>query len=104
MKNALAKTLLAGLAGGLTLNCVMVLTFRFIGFGWHGGGILLNPSFQSRKLIAVWTQMEPLPLVVSHPMQIFLGLVLFGMRMETGNKRQIGIVKYYHREGKKAGD
>jgi len=79
MKNPIAKTLLAGLAGGLTLSFVMVLTFRLIGFGWHGGGILLNPSFQSRKLIAVWTQIEPLPLVVSHPMQIFLGLVLFGI-------------------------
>ncbi len=78
MKNSIAKTLLAGLAGGLTLNLAMVLTFRLIGFGWHGGGILLNPSFQSRKLIAVWTQVEPLPLVVSHPMQIFLGLILFG--------------------------
>ena len=36
MKNSIAKTLLAGLAGGLTLNFVMVLTFRLIGFGWHG--------------------------------------------------------------------
>lgn len=79
MKNPITKTLLAGLVGGFTLNFVMVLTFRLIGFGWHGGGILLNPSFQSRKLIAVWTQMEPLPLVVSHPVQISLGLVLFGM-------------------------
>ena len=33
MKNSIAKTLLAGLAGGLTLNFVMVLTFRLIGFG-----------------------------------------------------------------------
>ena len=36
MKNPIVKTLLAGLAGGLTLNFVMVLTFRLIGFGWHG--------------------------------------------------------------------
>src|SRR3989338_7639645 len=79
MKNPIAKTLLVGLVGGLTLNFVMVLTFRLIGFGWHGGGILLNPSIQSRKLIAVWTQMEPLPLVVSHPVQIFVGLILFGI-------------------------
>ncbi len=79
MKNPIAKTLLAGLAGGLTLNFVMVLTFRLIGFGWHGGGILLNPSIQSRKLIAVWTQIEPLPLVVSHPFQIIIGLILFGI-------------------------
>jgi len=38
MKNPIAKTLLVGLVGGLTLNFVMVLTFRLIGFGWHGGG------------------------------------------------------------------
>jgi hypothetical protein len=79
MKSPISKTLLAGLAGGLTLNFVTVLTFRFIGFGWHGGGILLNSSIQSRKLIAVWTQIEPLPLVVSHPLQIFIGLILFGI-------------------------
>lgn len=58
MKNPISKTLLAGLVGGLTLNFVMVLTFRFIGFGWYGGGIRLNPSIQSRKLIAAWTQIE----------------------------------------------
>jgi hypothetical protein len=28
----------AGLAGGLTLNVAMLLTFRLHGFGWNGGG------------------------------------------------------------------
>lgn len=70
---------MAGLAGGLAINAAMLLTFRLLGFGWNGGGILLNPSIQSPKLIAVWTQMEPLPLVVSHPGPIISGLMVFGL-------------------------
>lgn len=57
------RTLIAGLAGGMAMNLAMLLTFRAIGFGWNGGGILLTSSMQSQKLIAVWTQLEPLPLV-----------------------------------------
>jgi len=79
MKNPILRTLIAGLAGGAVLNLVMLLTFRLIGFGWNGGGILLDPSVQSQKLIAAWTQIEPLPLVVSHPPPIVIGLMLFGM-------------------------
>lgn len=73
------KTLLAGLAGGVAMNFIMLLTFRLLGFGWNGGGILLDPSIQSPKLIAVWTQIEPLPLIVSKPAPIVAGLVLFGI-------------------------
>jgi hypothetical protein len=79
MRNPISKILLAGLIGGVTLNIIMLLTFRMLGFGWNGGGILLDPSIQSPKLIAVWTQMEPLPLVVARPATIILGLVLFGI-------------------------
>ncbi len=79
MKSLIPRALIAGLAGGAVLNLVMVLTFRLIGFGWNGGGILLDPSVQSQKLIAVWTQIEPLPLVVSRPAPIIIGLMLFGM-------------------------
>ena len=78
-QTALFKTLLAGLVGGAALNLMMLLTFRLLGFGWNGGGILLAPSLQSPKLVAVWTQIEPLPLVVSQPAPIVLGLVLFGI-------------------------
>jgi len=74
-----ARTVMAGLAGGLALNVAMLLTFRLLGFGWSGGGILLDPSIQSPKLIAVWTQIEPLPLVVSNPGPIVGGLMLFGL-------------------------
>lgn len=79
MRNSIPRTLIAGLAGGAVLNLVMVLTFRLIGFGWNGGEILLDPSIQSKKLIAVWTQIEPIPLIVSHPPPIIIGLMLFGM-------------------------
>jgi hypothetical protein len=73
------RKLLAGLAGGVALNLAMVLTFRLLGFGWQGGGLLLDPSLQSPKLIAVWTTLEPLPLVVSQPAPIIVGLLLFGL-------------------------
>lgn len=73
------RTVIAGLAGGLALNIAMLLTFRLIGFGWNGGGILLDPSVQSKKLIAVWTQIEPLPLVVANPAPIIGGLFIFGL-------------------------
>ena len=45
----------------------MLLTFRMLGFGWNGDGILLDPTIQSAKLIAVWTQLDPLPLIVTQP-------------------------------------
>ncbi len=79
MKHLLFKIVLAGLAGGIVLNVFMLLTFRLIGFGWHGGGILLDPSIQSQKLISVWTQIEPIPRVVSNPGLIIVGLILFSM-------------------------
>lgn len=79
MQFNLLKTLLAGLAGGFALNLTMLLTFRLIGFGWKGGGILLDPTIQSSKLIAVWTNLEPLPLVVNSPAPIIGGLVLFAI-------------------------
>jgi hypothetical protein len=73
------RTLVAGLGGGLGMNLVMLLTFRVIGFGWNGGGILLDPSLRSQKLIAVWTELEPLPLVIANPAPIIGGLMLFGI-------------------------
>ena len=79
MKQSYVRTVIAGVAGGIAMNLAMLLTFRLIGFGWKGGGILLNPSYQSRKLIAVWTEIEPLPLVVAQPMPIILGIVGFGI-------------------------
>ena len=73
------RMILAGLVGGISMNVAMLLTFRLLGFGWNGGGILLSSPTQSPKLIAVWTQIEPLPLVVANPAPIIIGLVLFGI-------------------------
>ena len=75
----MTRTLMAGLAGGLTLNVVMLLTFRLIGFGWNGGGFLLTSTIQSKKLIAVWTQLEPLPLIVVNPAPMVIGFLVFGV-------------------------
>lgn len=79
MRHSVHKIILAGLAGGVALNLAMLLTFRMLGFGWNGEGILLDPSIQSSKLIAVWTQLEPLPLVVSNPAPVIIGLILFAI-------------------------
>ncbi len=79
MKIPIVRTLLAGLAGGLALNLAMILTFRLLGFGMNADGILLDPSLQSGKLISVWTEAEPLPLVVASPAPIVIGLILFGI-------------------------
>jgi hypothetical protein len=73
------RTFVAGIAGGMAMNLTMLLTFRAIGFGWDGDGILLTSSIQSQKLVAVWTKLEPLPLVVANPAPIIAGLVLFGI-------------------------
>lgn len=75
----MVRTLIAGLAGGMTMNLVMLLTFRSIGFGWNGGGVLLTSPIQSQKLIEVWTKLEPLPLIIANPTPIISGLVLFGI-------------------------
>ena len=73
------RVLAAGLAGGLALNLSTLLLFRVLGFGWNGGGILLDPARQSPKLIAVWTELEPLPKVYADPLPIVLGLLGFGI-------------------------
>ncbi|MEW6426821.1 MAG: hypothetical protein AB1568_02175 [Thermodesulfobacteriota bacterium] len=75
----MTRTLGAGLAGGMAMNLAMLLTFRAVGFGWNGGGVLLSSAMQSRKLIAVWTELEPLPLVVARPAPIIAGLLLFAI-------------------------
>jgi hypothetical protein len=79
MNPSTKKTLLAGLAAGTAMNAAMLLTFRLLGFGWDGDGILLHSPSQSPKLIAVWTELEPIPLVVDTPGPIIFGILLFGI-------------------------
>jgi hypothetical protein len=75
------KVLLAGVAGGMALNVAMLATFRLLGFGWNGDGILIQSPKQSQKLVAVWTKLEPLPRVVHDPAPMVVGLVLFSIGM-----------------------
>jgi hypothetical protein len=79
MRNTHSRTIVAGVLGGIAMNVAMLLTFGFIGFGANADGFLLDPSIQSHKLIAVWTEIEPLPLVVTRPAPIVMGLILFGV-------------------------
>ena len=79
MKPKNGRTVIAGLAGGLAMNLTMLLTFRLLGFGWNGDGILIESASQSQKLIAVWTKLEPIPLVVNSPAPIIIGIVIFGI-------------------------
>ncbi len=72
------RTVVAGLAGGVALNLSMLLTFRLLGFGWDGNGILLDPRIQNPKLIAVWTTLSPLPRILEEPGWL-AGLMLFGI-------------------------
>ena len=70
------RILLAGLAGGAATNLAMLVTFRLLGFG---SGLLLDPSWQSEKLVAVWTKIEPLPRVVSAPAPMIVGAFAFAL-------------------------
>ena len=79
MRSVHPRILVSGIAGGIASNVAMLLTFRLLGFGWNADGILLDRSIQSSKLIAVWTEIEPLPLVVSRPLPIVLGLLIVGI-------------------------
>ena len=49
MRASFPRTIVAGLEGSVALNLVMVMTFRLIGFGWQGGGILLDPLYPESK-------------------------------------------------------
>ena len=73
------RIILAGLAGGAAMNLALLLTFRLLGFGARGDGILITSPAQSKKLIAVWTELHPLPLVVQEPLTIIVGLLGFGL-------------------------
>jgi len=39
----------------------------------------LESPTQSKKLIAVWTEIEPIPLVVNTPVPIIIGIILLGI-------------------------
>ncbi|MFC6018080.1 hypothetical protein ACFP2T_17955 [Plantactinospora solaniradicis] len=67
-KPTLIRTLAGGLAGGAAVCVALYATFA----AWGGSkrdevGLLFDPSTQSAKLIAIWKEIEPLPLLISSP-------------------------------------
>jgi hypothetical protein len=79
LRHAHTRIIAAGVAGGTAMNAAMFLTFRLLGFGLHGDGILITSPAQSPKLVEVWMRLEPLPLVMTDPAPILLGMLLFGI-------------------------
>jgi len=70
--------------GGLACFAAFVLGLFFT-FARFGGsrrgqtGLLFNPATQSSKLIAVWKEIEPLPLLVSSPSLMFAAYLASGI-------------------------
>ena len=70
----IARTVGAGIAGGVTFIILTFVTFALIG---HGP--LSDPGLQSPKVLAVLNELEPLPLFATKPHVIFLGYLLFSI-------------------------
>jgi hypothetical protein len=74
VKSSIQRTLVAGVFAGVVFNMSLFVTFRVIGFGMDGKGILMSPS-QSEKLKYVWTT-KPVPRVID--MESIDGLPVIG--------------------------
>jgi hypothetical protein len=80
MKTSITRTVLAGLAGGLALALTNFLTFGLLGGSRRGQtGLLFDPATQSPKVIAVFKDIEPLPVIVTRPYLILAGFVVFAV-------------------------
>ena len=66
-----------GLIGGL-VGVLASFPVGFLLFFVIGAEILFDPMLQSAKLIAVWQEIEPLPLLFRDPASFILGLLLLG--------------------------
>ncbi len=71
------RVIASGILGGLAGSLAVFILFCLIGF--EHWGILINPQYQSPKLIKVWTEIEPMPLAVNHPGIITLGFVILSI-------------------------
>jgi hypothetical protein len=75
-----ARTLLAGLTGGLAFLLGTFLTFAQLGGSREGDtGLLFDPDTQHAKVITVWKELEPLPRIIDQPAAILGGMVVFGI-------------------------
>jgi hypothetical protein len=74
------RTIPAGFAGGLALALTNFLTFGLLGGSRRGQtGLLFDPATQSPKVIAVYKDIEPLPVIVTRPYLILAGFVVFAI-------------------------
>jgi hypothetical protein len=80
MRKKLPRILLAGVTGGITMYVGMFLTFTLVGgVGPEESGLILGSAAQSDKLVAVYTELEPLPKIWSDPLPMLVGLLGFGV-------------------------
>jgi hypothetical protein len=74
------RTLLAGVAGGVSFGFTNFLTFGLFGGARRGQtGLLFDPDTQAAKVIAVWKEITPLPWVVTRPAVIMAAWVVFAV-------------------------
>jgi hypothetical protein len=77
---SIARTLVAGAAGGVAFILGNFLTFGLLGGARRGHqGLLFDPDTQSPKAIIVWKVLEPLPRIIDTPALILVGLLVFGV-------------------------
>lgn len=80
MIHSIGRTVFAGALGGIVFSVLTMPTFGVLGTGGgHGTGLLFNPATQSAKLLAVWTQIKPLPLMIRAPIAVFAGFTVLIM-------------------------
>jgi hypothetical protein len=79
-KPSLARTAIAGVAGGIAFAVGSFVTFGQLGGSRRGEqGLLFDPATQHPKVITVWKELEPLPRIVETPVLILTGLVALGV-------------------------
>jgi|SRR5262245_46645137 len=80
MKASYVRTITSGLIGGLVFWVTTFLTFVLLGSGLdQASGPLVDPGIQSAKYLAVYRDLQPLPLFATAPHLILAGYVLFGI-------------------------
>lgn len=66
--------IVAGVVGGVVFGPVAFTLFFVI-----GGSVIFAPGIQSKKLLAVWRELEPLPIVSTNPILAIMGFVVLGV-------------------------
>jgi hypothetical protein len=69
MTYRIARTLIAGVVGGIAWQIAMIVVFGLAQF------TLANPDWQSAKRIAVFQTMQPLPRTTAQPFLLPFGLI-----------------------------